>query len=134
MSNIKYLLKNWSRQEINMFLETKEFLTYNFKDKISEDKMESYFEEIKNKVDRINDLDKQWVACNQEHEKYTVIKAMEKLNTIDMFLNKITKEMVSDIIDEICKSMSDKNIIHKPRIVFYILVLDQIRKKQRKDI
>ncbi|MCG3680286.1 hypothetical protein [Aliarcobacter butzleri] len=134
MSNIKYLLKNWSRQEINMFLETKEFLTYNFKDKISEDKMESYFEEIKNKVDRINDLDKQWVACNQEHEKYTVIKAMEKLNTIDMFLNKITKEMVSNIIDEICKSMSDKNIIHKPRIVFYILVLDQIRKKQRKDI
>ncbi|MCG3690105.1 hypothetical protein [Aliarcobacter butzleri] len=134
MSNIKYLLKNWSRQEIDIFLETKEFLTCNFKNKISENKMENYFEEIKNKVDRINNLDKQWVACNQEHEKYTVIKAMEKLNTIDMFLNKITKEMVSDIIDEICKSMSDKNIVHKPRIVFYILVLDQIRKKQRKDI
>lgn len=123
MGKIIYALKGWNDYEIEIFFETRSFLSQHFNNHISEQDIEKYFSIIKNKFTRINDLDKQWVACEQQHEKTTVVEAIEKISRVELFVGTITKETISKNVELVCRLMADKGITKKPRIAFYIMVM-----------
>ncbi|WP_419777755.1 hypothetical protein [Malaciobacter marinus] len=126
MTRIEYLLESWNDNEIEVYQNTIKFFDNYFKDQYSESIILDYFKKIKNKNFRINDLDKKWVACEkiQDYEKCTVIEAIKEISdNIDVMLDNID---ISSEVKNVCELMNKKEITHKPRIAFYIIVLYNI--------
>ena len=85
---------------------------------------------ISNPQKRVNDDDKQWVAYSTDvSENDTVVEAMEKilnLPAINWIL--IDKDKVKAAIIKVGDEMVERNIKNKPRIPFYILLLNKVVK------
>lgn len=74
---------------------------------------------ISNPANKVNTEDKKWVACEQEHEKITVVDA------IDDILDK--KYATSNILDAVTSTCAQfAKVSHKHRIPFYVLVIDKL--------
>lgn len=121
------IIHGWSKEEVELLDKTTNFIKSNFVNRPSDKQIEEYFERIKNKNSRINDLDKKWVACDemQEHERSTAVKAILEIigKTIYVLTGGINDRTVSVDVDRVCKLMNERKITHKPRIAFYIMVL-----------
>jgi len=86
---------------------------------ISKDRIKDCYDLIDYPISRVNTEDKKWVACQQGHEKSTVVDA------IDEILDE--KYLTSDIQDAVtttCKQF--EKVTHKHRIPFYVLVIDKL--------
>jgi|GEM_PF-6804252 len=95
---------------------------------ISEERIEFLYNKISNPHLRVNDDDKQWVAyVTQDSENETVEKAIKEILDITDFrwMLNVQKD-VQQAIKNVGNLMIEKNIHNKPRIPFYILVLDEI--------
>jgi hypothetical protein len=84
---------------------------------LSDERVEECYSLITNPEKRFNDLDKKWVACEQEHEKSTVKDVMD---IVIVF----SETYVKNAVAKTCKEFDD--ITHKPRIPFYVLVIDKL--------
>lgn len=73
---------------------------------------------------RINTADKQWVACQQDHEIATVATAIHQI-LVD---NNLTtdRDAIESNVSEICTFFTSQDVNDKHRIPFYILVLDKL--------
>ena len=86
---------------------------------ISNARIKECYDLISNPEDRVNTADKKWVACEQDHEVSTVVDA------IDEILDE--KYSTSDISDAVSKTCTQfKEVTHKHRIPFYVLVIDKL--------
>ena len=86
---------------------------------ISNDRIKKCYDLISNPVLRVNTEDEKWVACEQDHEKNTVVDAIDKI--LD------EKYEASDILDAVTSTCNQfAKITHKHRIPFYVLVLDKL--------
>ncbi|CAA6807761.1 MAG: Unknown protein [uncultured Sulfurovum sp.] len=85
---------------------------------ITEERVEECYIEITNPANRIKGNDEPWVACEEEHELNSVLTAMDKI------LVNMDEDKVKDRIEYVCQVFQSKEISHKPRIPFYVLVLD----------
>ena len=123
----KYFKEGWNKEEGELYSETVHFIQKHFPLEFTEEEIKEYFKEIKNKNQRTNTLDKQWVACDkiQEYEKETVVNAIWEIvrYKIDAITGTINQNLIYEKTLEICNEMNKKGITHKPRTSFYILVL-----------
>lgn len=95
---------------------------------INEEQIETLYNKISNPYLRVNDDDKQWVAyVTQDSENETVEKAIKEILGIseEIWLSSYQRK-VKEAIKIVGNVMIEKNIHNKPRIPFYILVLDEI--------
>ncbi len=99
----------------------------------SEERITKLYGKISNPRLRVNSKDKQWVAYKtQASENTTVVDAIEEImnNDIDwILLEKSDKERrnnIKKVVDKVGKIFENKLLTHKPRIPFYILVLDKL--------
>lgn len=94
----------------------------------SDERIEEMYNLISNPHLRVNDNDKQWVAfSSQDSENKTVedaIKEIMKYGRLDWILE---KDNVMAKIKEVGNIFLDYNIKMKPRMPFYIMVLDKIK-------
>ncbi|MCK5294895.1 MAG: hypothetical protein KAJ49_09600 [Arcobacteraceae bacterium] len=74
---------------------------------------------ISNLASRVNTNDKQWVACEEDHEIRTVVDAID-----DILNEQYSTSDISDAVTKTCEQFS--SISHKPRIPFYVLVIDKL--------
>lgn len=102
--------------------EVKEYL----KDILDEDRIEECYSLITNPKLRVNSDDKKWVACSQETELINVFNAICEILNIEGNNKNTLKESYIEIIQDICLEFVNLEITHKPRIPFYVLVLDKI--------
>lgn len=106
--------------------------TYDSNFIISDKRIEACYDLIYAPYSRVNDDDKQWIAYStQEYEKEAAIKAIKKI--LDHSSIKYTAEtiigQITNKVDEVGKLLETNKITHKPRIPFYVLVLDKLIKK-----
>lgn len=91
---------------------------------LEESRIEQLYAMIDNKASRINDFDKQWVACAQDHEIETVVTAIQEIRDEGAFRRITTHDPIMEKVLATCEEFKDYT--HKPRIPFYILVLDKL--------
>lgn len=94
---------------------------------ISLEKIEEYYNLIYAPHSRVND--KQWIAYStEEYERETAIKAIKKI--LDHKKISYTPETImariTSSVDEVGYIFEDNNLIFKPRIPFYVLVLHKL--------
>ena len=99
--------------------EVKEFLK---EFTITDKRIEKLYEMISNPQDRVNSDDKQWVATTSESERATVYSAIETI--LDDSKISYSSSFVLDAFKVVSKDLEHLN--KKPRIPFYILMLDQL--------
>ncbi len=86
---------------------------------ISNARIKECYDLISNPASRVNTEDEKWVACEQEHEKATVVEA------IDEILDE--KYSTSNILEAVTSTCSQfAKVSHKHRIPFYVLVIDKL--------
>lgn len=91
---------------------------------IESNRVEKLYNLIQNIPGRVNTQDKRWVACiSQEQENTTVINAINEILKLNN-LATIDKTLLHNSINDVCTFFQQNNIVDKPRIPFYILVLD----------
>lgn len=103
-------------------IEVQEYL----KDILSAQRVEQCYKLISNPKERVSTEDEQWVACEQEHELKTVLNAINEIledNALDLSNH---QDILLDIIEDICEFFQKNRITHKPRIPFYVLVLNRV--------
>lgn len=95
---------------------------------IEVERIETLYNRISNPHLRVNDKDKQWVAyVTQDSENYTVENAIKEiLNISDMRWLLTYEKDVKEAIKIVGNVMIERGIHNKPRIPFYILVLNEI--------
>lgn len=94
----------------------------------SDERIEEMYDLISNPHLRVNDDDKQWVAFSSEDsENKTVEDAMKEILDYGDFTWEINKDNVVDKISKVGNIFIENNIKMKPRIPFYIMVLDEIK-------
>lgn len=98
---------------------------------ISDERIKKCYDYIYAPYSRVNDDDKQWIAYStQEYEKEVAIKAIKKI--LDHSSIKYTAEtiigQITNKVDLVGTLFETKKITHKPRIPFYVLVLDKLLK------
>lgn len=104
--------------------EVKEYL----KNVLDAERIEKCYSLITNPESRVNSDDKKWVACSQDSELITVFNAIcEILNINKNEINKF-QDLYIGIIQDICLKFTEWEVTYKPRIPFYVLVLDKIIK------
>lgn len=97
---------------------------------LDDTRIQKLYEMIPNPKSRVDTADKQWVAyTSQDSEKITVVEAIREI-LIDILPSwKIPlKKEVEDAVDEVGTIFETMDISHKPRIPFYVLVLDKLVK------
>jgi len=88
-----------------------------------DERIEKMYDLISNPHLRVNANDKQWVAFStQDSENKTVEDAMEEILYDDDF----NRRQVKKAIKEVGNTFIESNIRMKPRIPFYIMVLDKL--------
>lgn len=106
--------------EVKKFFEKSEF-------SIQENRIEQLYNMISEKESRVNDLDKQWVACEQNYEKETVIEAIHIILDQARSIRKLLDhDIFLELVEKTC--LEFQAYTHKPRIPFYIVVLDKLVK------
>lgn len=86
---------------------------------LSNERIKQCYDLIDSPKTRVNTEDKQWVACEQDHEFSTVV------NAIDEILNeKYSTTDIMQAVTETCQHFS--KISHKHRIPFYVIVIDKL--------
>lgn len=91
------------------------------------DRVEELYNMIPNPQVRVNSDDKKWVAyTTQASENKTVVDAMKEILAIKQFLWTIKEDQVIAAIDKVGEMFESSEIKMKPRIPFYVLVLDQL--------
>ncbi|MDX4026771.1 hypothetical protein NG782_10325 [Aliarcobacter cryaerophilus] len=93
---------------------------------LSAQRVEQCYKLISNPKERVNTEDEQWVACEQEHELKTVLNAINEILEEDGHDLLNHQDVLFNIIEEICELFQKNEITHKPRIPFYVLVLDRV--------
>lgn len=99
--------------------EVKEFLE---EFAITDEKIEKLYKMISNPQNRVNSDDKQWVATTSENEKATVYSAIETI--LDDSKIVYSSSYVVQAFEVVSEDL--KHLNKKPRIPFYILMLDQL--------
>lgn len=90
-------------------------------------RIDELYKMIPNISVRINDPDKKWVAyTTQASENKTVVEAIRNILGIKEFLWIIKKDQVVEAINKVGTIFESHEVKMKPRIPFYILVLDQL--------
>lgn len=89
---------------------------------INEINIKKKFNSIDNIEQRVNTPDKQWVACEQTHEVTTVVNAIKHI----ISPAKPTNPTVEEVVETTCEEFQSKNIDKKPRIPFYVVVLNNL--------
>jgi len=96
---------------------------------ITESRIKKLYDIIPNIEMRVNDDDKKYVACvTEDYENSTVFKAIQILIK-DELKKTVSKLVLIDAIKEVCRRFQKLKINNKPRIPFYILVLDKVFSK-----
>lgn len=89
------------------------------------ERIEECYNLISNPFNRVNDDDKQWVAyTTQASEDVTVVDAIEEIlkqNNYDR-----TREVIIETVNEVGEMFESLGIELKPRIPFYVFVLDSL--------
>lgn len=94
---------------------------------LSADRVKYLHEMISNPHLRVNSEDKKWVAyTTQASENQTVINAIKEILADHKILWQTIKNDAIEAIDKTGQMFENSNIKMKPRIPFYVLVLDQI--------
>jgi len=107
--------------EINDFFNTKDLY------EITNDRIEELYNLISNSSLRVNTEDEEWVAfSSQDSENKTVENAIKKIMAYGKATWLIKKHEIQTIINEVGQIFVDADIKKKPRIPFYIMVLDKI--------
>lgn len=90
-----------------------------------EQRIEECYSLISNPKNRVNDVDEQWVAyVTQASENTTVVDAIEEITDQNGYNR--TREVIIEVVDEVGEEFKSLNIDLKPRIPFYICVLDKL--------
>ena len=101
----------------------------NLRGTVDEARVAKLYAMISNPEKRVSDQDKQWVACQtQAHENHTVVKAIREILAENRELWIEHKDQIIKSVDRVCKRYEDAGIVNKPRIPFYIQVLDLVMK------
>lgn len=89
---------------------------------ITDKRIEKLYEMISNPQNRVNSDDKQWVATTSESERTTVYSAIETILD-DSKISYLSSSVVAafKVVSEDLERLNKK-----PRIPFYILMLDQL--------
>lgn len=85
----------------------------------NETRLKECYNHITNPSKRANSKDKQWVACGDDSELLTVTNAIDKVTS-----DKYTKGDVELAVA--CTCIEFLEIHQKPRIPFYVKVLDEL--------
>jgi len=94
----------------------------------SDERIEEMYELISDPHLRVNDDDKQWVAfSSQDLENKTVEDAMKEILGYGNFRWSIEKDNIVAKINKVGNIFIENNIKMKPRIPFYIMVLDELK-------
>lgn len=94
--------------------------------RITESRIKRLYDIIPDKDMRINDDDKKFVACvTENYENSTVYKAIKKLIKEDIRKN-VLDSTIRDAVKDTCVRFRNLQINDKPRIPFYILVLNKV--------
>ena len=99
------------------------------KGELALNRIEKLYNMISNPDIRVNSDDKRWVAyTTQASENTTVVEAMKEIleREVEQFHWKLYRETVIEAIDRVGEKFEHDNIKMKPRIPFYVLVLDQL--------
>ncbi|MEV9642951.1 hypothetical protein [Aliarcobacter butzleri] len=92
---------------------------------LSAQRVEQCYNLIPNPFNRVNDADKQWVAyVTQASEDITVINAIEEIIE-EQGLSRSKKDII-DTVNEVGDFFVSCEEQFKPRIPFYVLVLDKL--------
>ena len=95
---------------------------------ISDERIEEMYNLISNPDIRVNDDDKQWVAfSSQNSEVETVGEAIKEILGYDDFRWFIKKDNIVAKINKVGNIFIENNIKMKPRIPFYIMVLNELK-------
>ncbi|MCG3690129.1 hypothetical protein [Aliarcobacter butzleri] len=102
---------------------------------ISDERLTKYYGYIKKYNSRVDDKDKQWIAySSQDYERTTAISAIKKISDNRSFgypegyTNEDIIKRITSKVDLVGTLFETKKITHKPRIPFYVLVLDKLLK------
>lgn len=91
----------------------------------NQNRIEECYDLISNPFNRVNGKDKQWVAyVTQASENTTVVDAIEEITDQNGYNR--TREVIIEVVDEVGEEFKSLNIDLKPRIPFYICVLDKL--------
>lgn len=94
----------------------------------SDERIEEMYELISNPHIRVNDNNKQWVAfSSKDSENKTVEDAMKEILGYGDFRWSIEKDNIVAQINKVGNIFIENNIKMKPRIPFYIMVLDELK-------
>ncbi|WP_428737428.1 hypothetical protein [Sulfurimonas sp.] len=108
--------------------EVKQYIEENIKGFFEYDKIEPLYNMISNPEKRVNDDDKKWVAyVTQASEDRTVVNAMKEIleiEEVDWILTE--KKKVIEAVDKVGEIFINLDIEMKPRIPFYVLVLNEL--------
>lgn len=86
---------------------------------ITNERIKECYNLIDDPKSRVNTNDRKWVACEQDHEVRTVVAAMDEI------LNeKYTTSAITTAVERTCNQFKD--VTHKHRIPFYVLVIDKL--------
>ena len=102
--------------------EVKEYL----KNVLDAERIEKCYKLITNPELRVNSDDKRWVACSQETELITVFNAICEILNINKNDRNDFQDSYLEIIQDVCLQFVEWKVNNKPRIPFYVLVLDKI--------
>ncbi|CAA6807002.1 MAG: Unknown protein [uncultured Sulfurovum sp.] len=95
---------------------------------IKEDRIKEMYNLISNPHLRVNDTDKQWVADTiQESEVTTIANVIKEIFNYSRFAWTKEEDKVIHAIHQVGTIFSHNKITIKPRIPFYIIVLDKLR-------
>ena len=95
---------------------------------IEEDRIKEMYGFISSPHLRVNDTDKQWVAStSQESEVTTVANAMKEIFRYSRLAWTREEDKVINTIHEVGTIFIENKITMKPRIPFYIMVLDKLK-------
>lgn len=100
---------------------------------LTSERIKRLYNMIDNHSVRVNNNDKKWVAfVSQASENQTVVDAMKEIleNVVKNFDWELLKDFVIETIDDVGEIFVSKNIKLKPRIPFYVLTLDRIKKEE----
>lgn len=96
---------------------------------LSKDRITRFYNMISSPEKRVNSDDKKWVAfVSQASENTTVVNALKEILKVELPSYKWDdiKDFVINCINEVGEIFVLDGIDFKPRIPFYILVLDKI--------
>lgn len=119
-----YKLEDIKEYFLEIFTETTD---YEFI--INDNRIEELYKLIYAPYVRVNDNDKKWIAySSQDHERNLAIKSIKNIlddNSIS-YTNDTIVAHITNNVDQVGKIFDKNSISHKPRIPFYILVLNKL--------